>query len=177
MPSAVAALRNGKEENLVKAWRLTPPVSVNTMNVSNLALKLALPCWCLGCHSKGVSTHKLPSVWMQSWVGYFTVDCVRAPLLPITSHSWMHAGYRVAPGAAVWTCVEGAEWDHHLVLSVLSEWRREASMVWFASIKFPFSLSQTADTGMTALCSTGVFFLRQWYLSSWSHWYSHKRSH
>lgn len=92
-------------------------MSVNTVNVSNPALKqLALYCWCSGCRSKGVSTDELPNVWMQSWVGYFAVDHVKAPLLPITSRSWMHTGCRAAPGAAVWTCLEGAGWVHHLWL-------------------------------------------------------------
>lgn len=49
-------------------------------------------------------------------VGYFAVDHVKAPLSPITSCSWMHTGCRVAPGAAVWTYLEGADRDHHLWL-------------------------------------------------------------
>lgn len=105
-----------KRNTLVKAWMLTLLVSVNALNVPNPALKPALYCRCSGCHSKGVSTDELPNVSVQSWVGCFAADRVKAPLLPITSRNWMHTGYRTAPGTVVWTCLEGSAWDHHLWL-------------------------------------------------------------
>lgn len=161
-------IRSCRSKEKKKAWRLTLLVSVNTMTVSKPALRQLPPyCWCSGCHSKGVSTDKWTNVWMQSWVGYFAVDRVKAPLLPITSHSWRHTGCRAGPGTAAWICLEGADRDHHLWLHSkhavcpFPEQRWEAFTVSFANIMFPFSLSQRTDIRMTALCSTGLFFLRQ----------------
>lgn len=105
---------------------------------------------------------------------YMAADHVQSPLLPVTSRSWVRAGCRAAPGAAVWTCLEGGSrlrpssrspikgW-----LSILfSEQRWEAFTGSFANITLLFSLSGTAGTGITALCSAGLFSLRRWFLSS-----------
>lgn len=172
-----------KKKKLGQAWRLSLMVFGNTMRASNPALKQpALYCWRSRWHSQGDSTAELPNVSMQSRVVPFATDPAKAMILPIISHSWVHTGVGADPGAAVLTCLEGADWGHHLrltvnMLSVLfPEQRREACTVCFAKIMFPFSLSKATDSGMTGLYSTGLFFLRQWYLSSWSHWYGHKTS-
>lgn len=158
-------------------------VSENTMRASNPALKHPSLChWCSRHHSQGDSPDELPNVSMQSGVVHFAIDPAKAMLLPIASCSWKHTGLRADPGAAVLTCLEGADWDHHLwltvnrVSSLFPDRRWEAFTVCFAKIMFPFSLSEATDTGMTGWYSTGWFFLRQWYLSSWSHWYGHKTS-
>lgn len=172
-----------KKKKLGQAWRLSLMVSENTMRASNPALKQpALYCWRSRWHSQGDSTAELPNVSMQSRVVPFATDPAKAMILPIISHSWVHTGVGADPGAAVLTCLEGADWAHHLrltvnMLSVLfPEQRWEACTVCFAKIMFPFSLSKATDSDMTGLYSTGLFFLRQWYLSSWSHWYGHKTS-
>lgn len=75
---------------LVRAQRLTLPAPISSTNACNPPLKPgALYCCCSGCHSTGVCTDWLPNVWMQSWVGYFASDRVKAPLLPITSYTRM----------------------------------------------------------------------------------------
>lgn len=109
------------------------------------------------------------------WSGAFCYRPCKSHAITITSCSCLHAGLRADPGVAVLTCLEGADWCHHLWLTanmgsiLFPEQIWKAFTVCFAKIMFPFSLSEATDTGMIGSYSTELFFLRQWYLSSWSH--------